>query len=676
MRPSLDTAIEARDAYIQYFHAILDDRDLDSAVFGDPTTGLELIICRNTLAIRHLFTSPSSHPLVPPPPTSSGSRPLPTTPSRPRLEVLNSSQQYGSDLDDETLTQLQPSPHRDETSEPDPRVERGIVVEGPTASSLAPPDGIHSVTNRNRRKERQRAQKRQRQLERVRTGRVIKSSSRLQRRGTRSTQLVSAERISDSDEEADGELSKDEIDDDVVEGDPADESPAEDTPVEDDEAAEREVAPPKAAQQEGMKKAAAKQEGAEEEVADSEAGEDRELVPSQVVPRETRAPPRTSPPSSRAEPEAPSRRPSLQLKDFPQLSLYTSPADVEAWFNTVEVCKEDETCAVSARLSSRMQQKMLEAAFAIAGPKSAEDWQTYLATWRKSGWLASRPSSRQLDPIQHLQPYPTAIQHFYHTYSRVETSMVTDSWRTITHRFGMVELWQAYLHACTVVTVEALPPGLERQKPDSRYRRYLFNVLHPELRGLTGPEPDQAIRKPLKAFQERLAFAKRWYTLQEVLGPGIFGLIPDRVVSNNWIQKTLKRDEFAVWLQVIQRWNPACIAAGQHWWKTLNKALSHQKPPRRIKQLETLSVASLKRFHDPTTLFGPGQTETDVSEDEPLDRPDREALDVEAWSGDLSDLIGDGRPVLFSPGFNLEDLELEGIYHDLVIPSSQLTGSQ
>lgn len=617
MSITLDTCHIVPDEYINYFYERLSNPATLGAIFQGQQTEVELIVCHNQLRVRTQLTrgpptTPSRslrapHPTITPPehtpPLAVASPPPPT-----------SSQQYGTEVDERAFTELDTQPGANPAGGGGDATVQTIDLGDPT----------HTVTNRNRRKERQRALQRQQKLDSVVSGRVSRSSAlRQTRHRPRPPRVISHERVSESDEDADAEL----------------------TAREDN----RDGSLPRLHHSSLIREVPDTQ--------DQDVTEDELEVDAAVLAKDSS----TDSQESVHEPTSPR-------------SLRTTDPVVTRWFRDLRVPKEESAVLVSVPLSSALQQTMLDFALAIAGAKSAAEWQTYFAAWRKSGGLASRPVSRDAGLQKHLEQYPTAVQHFYHSYNRVETSMVTDMWRAITHRFAMKDLWAAFQTAVTHVRLEDLPPARTGAKLITRQRQYLFLVLHPELVGYDLSKPDKHVKSMLDVYGEQLKFAKRWHTLAETLGMGVLGLIPNRVVSNHWIQKKLRVPEFAVWLQVIRQWNPRVIEASQHWEKTLRKALAHHRPPRNPKLLETISAASLKRFHDPTTLFRPENGETDVSGDEQAGGVQAGGPSVPqiAWEsvgeqdfglGECGGLAGlDPNLEGFNPGFNLEWMDLSGVY--------------
>lgn len=236
--------------------------------------------------------------------------------------------------------------------------------------------------------------------------------------------------------------------------------------------------------------------------------------------------------------------------------------------------------------------------------------------WREGGLLASRPSSarRELNPA-HLQVYSRDIQEFYHSFRRAEAFNVIESFRAITYRFRMVELWQLYQRAALTIPdteTSTLRPGQTKQ---SRYKRHLFNVLYPEFTGVTSIHKNRSSRPAWTNFTYQLANASRWFELQEALGPGVLGLITERRIPKSWVESTLKQEEFRLWIEVIKYFNPRCQQAGIRFKGTLDRALAGKQLSRRRRRIEGVQTASMQGFTETSYIFDDesGQSEREVT---------------------------------------------------------------
>jgi hypothetical protein len=74
-------------------------------------------------------------------------------------------------------------------------------------------------------------------------------------------------------------------------------------------------------------------------------------------------------------------------------------------------------------------------------------------------------------------------------------------------------------------------------------------------------------QKPTEAdrarFAKRLTKAKRWHTIAQRLGWGSFLLMPHDLISNHWVERTLRTGDLDVWLNLIKQVNPDVYNASQ-----------------------------------------------------------------------------------------------------------------
>ena len=262
-----------------------------------------------------------------------------------------------------------------------------------------------------------------------------------------------------------------------------------------------------------------------------------------------------------------------------------------------------------------LQRRLVRMARAIAGREMVEDWQDFMKTWREHGHLTSRPTSRsRQDRPGQLCDQPDEIVDFYYTFNRSRASGTAESWRAITTRIRMVDLWDTYKRA--EAASPTLPVARLGQTRQAQQKRFLFDIIYPEFGEVLDAIHDPLSKQSWKAFSDELRFAKRWYTVQRELGYGILGLIPNRVVSNWWVQKDLNDPEFELWIEVIKHFNPQCITAGENWNRTLYKAFKGHLPSRQIKAIEGVVPALLSEAAPAGESFGLANYETDISGDD------------------------------------------------------------
>jgi hypothetical protein len=524
------TSYAAPAELVQWFYTELHQNNFNARIFIDPTTDIEIIVCRNTAAIRTQLSTVAQPSLRTPP---SESEPRPGTAVPTSSKPGSGSEAYGRDIDEETITRLErPIPSKAPSPPPDPAVL------------------IYTTTSNNKRRERQRREKKETD-KRVQEGRVGKGFGRTRR--VLSAEMVRPETDEDADAESEGE---------------------------DDESREEVY---------------------------------------------------------------------IEGKQDGQDKMERSAAQVASWFTNAQVT-DKKGVRISVSTSPAARAKMVRNAVAIAGVQCAEDWQQYMNTWRKYGHLTSRPTSRNKTSLTHLRGVSAEIRAFYYKYCRVEVSEVTNNWRAITDRIRQVDLWEAFLRAGQTIPSKDLGMVRNGQVLLSQQKVYLFSIIHPEFKGIDSPSGTGGCKREWGRFRHQLWAASRWHTLQLELGYGVLGLIPSRVVSNSWVERTLKVDEFSLWILVIRAWNPRCLEASQAWASTLRRAFSHQGPSRRMKALEGIPSASLKTFGNTATLFGPSdisevETGGGSGEDAPTPPPNSQELtrssQLQEWSVGLMGLESD-----------------------------------
>jgi hypothetical protein len=242
-----------------------------------------------------------------------------------------------------------------------------------------------------------------------------------------------------------------------------------------------------------------------------------------------------------------------------------------------------------ALLPLARQQKLKQMAIKIAGPEAFEEWRLFLQNWhakpRSAEQALSHPASTQ---ILQAADQPGEVVQFCTAYRETLQADTKQKNEFIWHRLRMVRLQQLYATAETIVARDPKPlrSGQTRQ---AQFKRALFDVLYPQYAIITTPMNDARSRSVWQEFGRLLGYAYRWHTIKERLGYGVLGLIPSQLVSNNWIQNDLSIDEFYIWLDVIEHFNPACITAGR------NRQLLLGEESAEVEDLELLGDMLLSR---------------------------------------------------------------------------------
>jgi hypothetical protein len=67
--------------------------------------------------------------------------------------------------------------------------------------------------------------------------------------------------------------------------------------------------------------------------------------------------------------------------------------------------------------------------------------------------------------------------------------------------------------------------------------------------------------KDRRLFKSRVARGQCWYKIGQALGWGSFCLVPHDVISNTWLEHTLRVPELHIWLELVRKVNPDVIKA-------------------------------------------------------------------------------------------------------------------
>jgi len=67
--------------------------------------------------------------------------------------------------------------------------------------------------------------------------------------------------------------------------------------------------------------------------------------------------------------------------------------------------------------------------------------------------------------------------------------------------------------------------------------------------------------KDRQLFKNRVTRGMRWYKMGQALGWGSFCLVPHDVISNTWLEHTLRVPELDIWLELVRKVNPDVVKA-------------------------------------------------------------------------------------------------------------------
>jgi hypothetical protein len=83
---------------------------------------------------------------------------------------------------------------------------------------------------------------------------------------------------------------------------------------------------------------------------------------------------------------------------------------------------------------------------------------------------------------------------------------------------------------------------------------------------------DKTTDREKRIFKRRLHRATRWYEAANRLGWGSLCLMPHGLITNTWVEQTLRVGEWRVWLELVEKVKPDAYAAS----KALNSWLGSE----------------------------------------------------------------------------------------------------
>lgn len=246
--------------------------------------------------------------------------------------------------------------------------------------------------------------------------------------------------------------------------------------------------------------------------------------------------------------------------------------------------------------------KILDAAFAVAGPAAMQDilglcqrwregsvWQARLEAERKTSALEAEWSGRVPEGEQKSAIVALHVAAYWALRDDAD-----DFVRAIVRRRRLADLWDAF--------ESLLRPQI---KPNPGWKRKWAEVVRSRMiEAHPGLEPGgEQYRQVIKSFERQLRLGERWCRLRREFGPGIFALLPRIVVSNRWVEQTLKAAQFDAWLDVLKRHNPPDRVVVARAGELIEMALNGDEPPIRLR-LEMSSSADIARdCRDPALLL-------------------------------------------------------------------------
>jgi hypothetical protein len=316
------------------------------------------------------------------------------------------------------------------------------------------------------------------------------------------------------------------------------------------------------------------------------------------------------PPSSRPAASAQPMPSLLQGTEQPQSTCFSAPSSTpveEIGIGSVRSDRADAEALLRLGLgkdeaASAVGEKILDVAFAVAGPAAIEDilglcnrWregligQTRQETNRKTVELEAEWGDRLPDDDQKSAVVAVHVSAYW------ALSDDTDDFvRSIVRRARLADFYDAF---DILLQPKVKPnPGWKKKHADVMKRR-----LAEAYRDL---DPDgEEYRRHKGRFRRRLQFGERWARLRREFGRGIFALLPGVMVTNKWIEQGLSAAQFDAWLNILKRYNRPDGEIVERVGHLVEEALDGSRPPTQLR-LEGASSADVARdYRNPALLL-------------------------------------------------------------------------
>lgn len=259
-----------------------------------------------------------------------------------------------------------------------------------------------------------------------------------------------------------------------------------------------------------------------------------------------------------------------------------------------------------------LQRKLLKTAMSIGHASIIEQWQDVYRHWRANGSLSSfvnaEPLSHSAWDLQqnvvslqpHLQHLKAEIKAFYLAWNIVNQLNVNKTLNDFCHRQRRADLYDSYQLAEQRLRLTANPSG---ERVDAAAKQTLFRILYPQWKDIENPSRAEATRAAYAKYDRLIKAGKRWSHLRIELGTGIFALMPEFTISHRFIENDLRAEQFNVWVDLVQRFNPRAVELGRLILAGLEQALSGSRPSRKRLLLETIQQSKIKTIPDMRDLF-------------------------------------------------------------------------
>jgi hypothetical protein len=245
-------------------------------------------------------------------------------------------------------------------------------------------------------------------------------------------------------------------------------------------------------------------------------------------------------------------------------SISSADAEVFAWI-LKQCSSRGEDFYVSAKSPYATATAMVEKARALGSRSALNHTASFLQSWRSQGTpfpgsshISNFPKSNTLvssQAVSHASATDSAFQHAWNHVSRCKSQLAAVH---IQYRWAMAFLGRAYENKMAEIKEKDMTKNNDRTR--NRYGE--GKVQSEAIEALLPLVYKSSTKKERGIFQKRLHRASRFYEITGVLGWSFLCLIPHDVVSNSWIEQSLRIGELRIWLALVKRINPDIHVAG------------------------------------------------------------------------------------------------------------------
>jgi hypothetical protein len=250
-----------------------------------------------------------------------------------------------------------------------------------------------------------------------------------------------------------------------------------------------------------------------------------------------------------------------------------------------------------------------------------EHWREHTTLTQVDLFRRAVTASQEMALPHNVASQPKRIQDLYCTFHAMKKTSLDTLVNAIFHRRLLADFWRHYQWVAQNQDLinEVIPAAAATMVGcTNNYwaKEYVFRILHPQW----AEQSDFARRHDTKAawssLLKQLAKGQRWDRVETMLGRGILGLMPESVFNHSWVERTMTNSQCIVWIELVQRINPAAVEYGKRIAGHLHDALSGKPVPPEVLVLERTLLKDIRGEEDGQDLLG--LLLEDMSEASPL----------------------------------------------------------